>query len=105
MTKKELVEEIAQAMDITKKEAACFIDTFNGIVVGHLKSDNEFPLNGIGKLSVKTSSKREGRDPRTGEKVSIPEKKVVRFKAAKALKDSLNPAEAKVKLAKKKSAK
>jgi len=83
MTKAELVAKIASTAGITKSQAEKALDGFISTVSGALSGGDKITLVGFGTFSVATRAKREGRNPRTGEKIKIPASKVVKFKAGK----------------------
>ena len=85
MTKAELVSKIASEGGITKSQAEKAVDGFVPTVAGALASGNKITLMGFGTFNVGSRSQREGRNPRTGEKIKIPASKVVKFKAGKIL--------------------
>ncbi|HIJ77091.1 MAG TPA: HU family DNA-binding protein [Deltaproteobacteria bacterium] len=85
MTKAELVAKIAGEGGITKSLAEKAVDGFVSAVTGALSAGDKITLVGFGTFSVATRAKREGRNPRTGEKIKIPASKVVKFKAGKTL--------------------
>jgi DNA-binding protein HU-beta len=100
MTQKELVKATAAAVnDAYKAEGKKTIsegtvdDVFKtGIKIASdkLTSGDKIQLNGFGSFEVTKRAAREGHNPATGQKIKIPAKNVVKFKAAKALKDSIN---------------
>ena len=85
MTKAELVGEIASEGGITKSQAGKAVDGFVSAVSGALSGGDKITLVGFGTFSVGTRSQREGRNPRTGEKIEIPASKIIKFKAGKTL--------------------
>ncbi|MGO9019316.1 MAG: HU family DNA-binding protein [Syntrophobacteraceae bacterium] len=89
MTKAELVAKIASEADITKLLADKAVDGFVAAVSGALAGGDKITLVGFGTFSVGTRSQREGRNPRTGEKIKIPASKVVKFKAGKTLSEKV----------------
>ncbi len=90
MKKVELVEAVAEAAGLTKTDATKAIDaTFAAITEALVKGD-KVPLVGFGTFDVSKRAAREGRNPRTGEKVTIAARKAVTFKAGTALKDAVN---------------
>lgn len=91
MTKKELIESIAQSMNCGQAEARQFIDAYQAIMTEQLAHAGEFTLPGIGALKRKTRAARTGRNPRSGELMQIPEKQVIQFKATAPLLRILNP--------------
>jgi DNA-binding protein HU-beta len=89
MTKSQLVSEIADKQGITKKDAASFLDLLTEIATKETKKKGEFTLPGIGKLVKAHRKARMGRNPATGQAIKIPAKTVVKFRVAKACKDSI----------------
>ena len=89
MTKAELVEKIASEAGMTKSQAEKAVDGFVSAVSAALSGGDKITLVGFGTFSVGTRSQREGRNPRTGEKIKIPASKVVKFKAGKALSEKV----------------
>ena len=83
MTKAELVAKIASEVGLTKSQAEKALDGFISTVSGALSGGDKITLVGFGTFSVAARSAREGRNPRTGKKIKIPAKKVVKFKAGK----------------------
>ena len=90
MTKDELVEKIAGASEISKKEAKDVLKAFTSSVINALANDDDVSLTGFGTFSVSQRSAREGRNPSTGEKIQIKARKAPKFKAGKGLKDAVN---------------
>ena len=90
MKKVELVEAIADKAGLTKADAGRALDaTFSAITEALVKGD-KVPLVGFGTFGVSQRAAREGRNPITGEKVTIAARKAVTFKAGSALKDAVN---------------
>lgn len=89
MTKADLVEKMAKDNGLTKAQADKAIDSFVSTVSAALTEGDKITLVGFGTFSVGTRAAREGRNPRTGEKLSIPSSKVVKFKAGKTLSDKI----------------
>jgi DNA-binding protein HU-beta len=88
MTKQDLINEVAD-LGITKKQSAAAVDAMISAIKKALAKGDKVSLVGFGSFSVKKRAAREGRNPRTGEPLKIPAKKVPVFKAGKALKDSV----------------
>ena len=84
MNKTELVAAIAEQAEISKKEA------FTDVVAEELKKGEKIQLVGFGTFEVSERAAREGRNPQTGEAMTIAASKTPKFKAGKALKDSIN---------------
>ncbi len=90
MKKVELVEAVANDTGLTKSDATKAIDaTFKAITDALVKGD-KVPIVGFGTFDVSKRAAREGRNPRTGEKVTIAARNAVTFKAGTALKDAVN---------------
>ena len=90
LNKKALVELIAEKQGLTKKAATEIIDLILEESTKTLKKGGKVDLSGFGKFSVKTRKARTGINPTTKEKIKIPASKVPGFKAAKALKETIN---------------
>lgn len=90
MNKSELISGLAELTPSSKSDAGRFLDALEGIVTNALAATKEVTIPGIGKLSVTLRAERVGRNPSTGESITIPAKKVVKFKATKALNDAVN---------------
>jgi len=87
MTKTQIVKELAEVMTISKKQAACALEALTKMAYREAK--NGFTLPGIGKLVVADRKARMGRNPKTGETIQIPAKRVVKFRVAKAAKEGI----------------
>ena len=90
MNKKELVAAIAEKTGVSKKDAEAVLAAFTDVVTEVLKDGDKVQLVGFGTFSVAEKAERIGRNPRTGEKKTIPASKAPKFKAGKALKDAVN---------------
>ena len=90
MNKTELVAAMAEKTGLSKKDAESALKTFIDTVTDELKADGKVQLVGFGTFEVAERPAREGRNPRTGETMKIAASKSPKFKAGKALKDSLN---------------
>jgi DNA-binding protein HU-beta len=89
MNKAQLIDAIANDAGITKADAKKALDSFITATSGALKSGDRVALVGFGSFSVSSRSARTGRNPQTGKEISIPAKKVVKFKAGSELSDSV----------------
>jgi len=89
MTKAELTSLIADKAGITKKAAENAINAFTEAVSETLAKGDSVSLVGFGSFKVTKRAEREGRNPRTGDKIKIPSAKVVKFSPGKALKDKI----------------
>jgi DNA-binding protein HU-beta len=89
MTKAELVSAMADGAEISKAAATKALEAYIGAVAKELKKSGKLGLVGFGTFSVIKRKAREGRNPQTGKTIKIPAKKVVKFKAGKALADKV----------------
>lgn len=89
MNKAEFITAVAQTADISKVEAERFINAFTDTVQAALKAGEDITLVGFGTFSVGERAEREGRNPATGETITIAAAKTVKFKAGKTLKDAV----------------
>jgi DNA-binding protein HU-beta len=89
MTKAELVEKMAEDAGISKAAAGKALDSFIGGVKKALKKGTAVTLIGFGTFSVSKRKARKGRNPRTGEQITIKAAKVPKFKSGQALKDAV----------------
>ncbi|MER3447198.1 MAG: DNA-binding protein [Candidatus Dadabacteria bacterium] len=87
MTKSQIADHLAKKADLTKRTAIQVLDELAALAYKEAK--NTFTLPGIGKLVLVNRKARIGRNPATGEEIKIPAKKVVKFRVAKACKDSV----------------
>ena len=90
MNKTELVAAIAEKTELSKKDDEKALKAFTDVVAEELKKGEKVQLVGFGTFEVAEREAREGRNPRTGETMTIAASKSPKFKAGKALKDSLN---------------
>jgi len=87
MTKSQIADHLAGKSGVTKKTATEILD--NLAALAYKEAKNAFTLPGIGKLVLSHRKARTGRNPQTGAPIKIPAKKVVKFRVAKAAKDSI----------------
>ena len=90
MTKAELVDEVARNSDLSKKDAEVIVQTVLDSIVESLKSGEKVELRGFGSFRLRERASRQGRNPKTGEKVHVPAKRVPYFKPGKELKELIN---------------
>ncbi|HUF18213.1 MAG TPA: integration host factor subunit beta [Thermoanaerobaculia bacterium] len=90
MTKAELVDEVAQAVQLTKKQAETIVNIVFDSIVGSLRSGEKIELRGFGSFRLRSRKSRTGRNPKTGEKVDVPSKRIPYFKPGKELKELIN---------------
>ena len=89
MTKTELQTALAAAAQTDKKTAGVFLDTLSTLAYKAIKKDGEFVLPGFGKLVKQKRKARTGFNPKTQQKIRIPAKTVLKFRVAKAAKDTV----------------
>ena len=90
MNKTQLVEAVAQKSGLNKKEAEAAINAMTAAITDALKAGDKVQLVGFGTFEVKERGERTGRNPKTGETITIAAAKHPAFTAGKALKDSVN---------------
>jgi len=91
MTKAELIEVLVERIDrLTKKEAELIVNTVLRSISDSLATGDKVELRGFGSFKVKGRRSRDGRNPKTGDKVQVEAKKVPYFKAGKELKERVN---------------
>ena len=91
LTKAQFVTTLSENLDITKKDVNNILDTLNAIAYKETKKNGSFTLPGLGKLVLVKRKARMGRNPATGETIKIKAKTVVKFRVAKACKDTIIP--------------
>jgi DNA-binding protein HU-beta len=91
MTQSQILKELAEATGTSNKIAKQFVTSFADLAVRETKKSGVFVIPGIGRLVRVDRKARLGRNPATGEAIKIPAKKVVKFRVAKAVKDSIVP--------------
>lgn len=90
MNKTELIAAVAEKAEISKKDAEKVLKAFTDVVADELVKGERVQLVGFGTFEVSERDAREGRNPRTGETMTIAASKTPKFKAGKALKDMVN---------------
>jgi integration host factor subunit beta len=90
MTKADLVESVAKEAEMTKKDAEQLVEIIFDSIVSTLNKGEKIELRGFGSFRVRHRNARKGRNPKTGEAVSIPAKRVAYFKPGKDLKELIN---------------
>lgn len=90
MNKAELIDKVAVAAELNKASATRAVEAVLDSIAGTLKGGDQVTLSGFGTFSVSARAARTGRNPRTGESISIPASKNPKFKAGKGLKDAVN---------------
>ncbi len=90
MNKTELIAAMAEKAELSKKDAEAALKAFTEVITDELKKGEKIQMVGFGTFEVAERSAREGRNPLTGETITIAASKAPKFKAGKALKDALN---------------
>ena len=89
MSKSQLLAELAEGGEMSKKQVGEFLDKLTALAYRQVKSAGEFVLPGLGKLVKVHRQARMGRNPATGESIQIAAKTVVKFRVAKAAKEAV----------------
>ena len=90
MKKTDLIAAVAEQSGLSKKDAEKAVKAFTDVIAKELKKGEKVQLVGFGTFEVSKRAAREGRNPQTGKTMKIKASKTAKFKAGKALKDSLN---------------
>ena len=92
MNKTELIAAVAEKAEISKKDAEKAVKAFTDVVSEELVNGGKIQLVGFGTFEVAERAARTGQNPQTGKAIEIPASKAPKFKAGKALKDTVNSA-------------
>jgi integration host factor subunit beta len=90
MTKADLVEEVVRVTNVSKKHAEIIVNTVFSSIIDALRNEDKIELRGFGSFRVRRRRPRQGRNPKTGDQVAVPEKRIPYFKPGKELKDLIN---------------
>src|SRR5262245_41186080 len=90
MTKADLINIVAKRLDITQVQSGIIVEAALRSVVNALQAGQEVEIRGFGSFRFRNRAPRKGRNPKTGEKVDVPPKKIPYFKMGKELKALLN---------------
>ncbi len=90
MTKADLVDVVIRVADLSKKDAESVVNTVFGQIMEALKIDDKIELRGFGSFRVRRRRSRLGRNPKTGDRVDVPSKRIPYFKPGKELRDLIN---------------
>jgi integration host factor subunit beta len=90
MTKAELVEKVADKIQLTKKQAETVVNILLNSITEALSEGDKVELRGFGSFRIRNRNPREGRNPKTGDTVQMPAKRVPFFKAGKELRDMVD---------------
>ena len=91
LTKSQIAAHFAEKFGISRRQAVDILDEVANLAYAETKKKGEFTVPGIGKLVKQARKARTGRNPATGEAIKIPAKTVMKFRVAKAAKDSILP--------------
>ncbi len=89
LTKADIVAGVARRLDFTQVQAAVVVESFLKSVVAALKRGEEVEIRGLGSFRFRSRAPRKGRNPKTGERVEVPAKRVPYFRMGKELKSVL----------------
>lgn len=89
MNKQELIDAVAADVDITKKSVAAILDSIMAVITDAVASGDKVTLVGFGSFEARTRKEREGRNPKTGESLTVPATVIPVFSPGKAFKDAV----------------
>lgn len=90
MTKADLVDEVIRVSNLSKKHAEIMVNTVFESIIEALQKEDKIELRGFGSFRVRHRRSRQGRNPKTGDRVDVPKKRIPYFKPGKELKDLIN---------------
>jgi integration host factor subunit beta len=90
MTKADLIDEVSRLAELTRKDSEVIVETIFDSVVRSLRAGDKIEIRGFGSFRTRQRNPRVGRNPKTGERVEVPAKKIPFFKPSKELKDLVN---------------
>lgn len=90
MTKSEMAEKLAEKINIKKQQAEDIINIFTSSIIQALANGDKVEIRGFGSFRVRHRAEKEGRNPKTGEKVHVPAKKVPFFKTGKDFRETVD---------------
>jgi integration host factor subunit beta len=93
LTKADLVDKVTSLGDLTRRDGEIIVDLLFESVIGALKGHDKVEIRGFGSFRTRQRNSRTGRNPKTGESVAVPAKRVPFFKPSKELRDLVNPKE------------
>ena len=93
MTKADLIEEVSRLAELTRKDSEVIVETIFDSVVHALRAGDKIEIRGFGSFRTRQRKPRVGRNPKTGDRVEVPAKKIPFFKPSKELKDLVNGGE------------
>jgi len=90
MTKAELIEDVARAVEMSRKDSEVIVETIFESIVKSLRVGDKVEIRGFGSFRTRQRKPRIGRNPKTGVRVDVPAKKIPYFNPSKELKDLVN---------------
>lgn len=90
MTKADLIEDVARAADLSRKDSEVIVDTIFEGIIKSLRTGDKIEIRGFGSFRTRHRNSRIGRNPKTGSRVDVPAKNIPYFKPSKELKDLVN---------------
>ena len=90
LTKADLIEEVLRVTELPRKESESIVETIFESIIEALQKGDKIEIRGFGSFRTRQRRGRIGRNPKTGEKVDVPAKKIPFFKPSKELKDFVN---------------
>ena len=90
MNKSQLIKSVADKSELSQKQVSEALALIEGTLVESLKAGDKVQLSGFGTFEVRARAERKGRNPKTGEVVTVPACKYLAFVPAKAIKETLN---------------
>jgi len=93
MTKADLIENVSQAVELSRKDSEVIVETIFDSIVKSLRAGDKIEIRGFGSFRTRQRNSRVGRNPKTGARVDVPAKKIPFFKPSKELKDLVNAGE------------
>lgn len=93
MTKADLIDEVSRIAELTRKDSEIIVESIFDSVVNSLRAGDKIEIRGFGSFRTRQRKPRVGRNPKTGDRVEVPAKKIPFFKPSKELKDLVNSTE------------
>ncbi len=93
MTKADLIDEVSRIAELTRKDSEIIVENIFESVVNSLRAGDKIEIRGFGSFRTRQRKPRVGRNPKTGDRVEVPAKKIPFFKPSKELKDLVNSTE------------
>jgi integration host factor subunit beta len=90
MTKADLIEEVSRVVEMTRKDSEVIVEAIFDSIVRSLRGGDKIEIRGFGSFRSRERQARIGRNPKTGERVEVPAKRIPFFKPSKELKDLVN---------------